>query len=609
MAFSPGALSEDSRGNHGLEVIGRIKPGLSMAQVQDDMNRVGQAMMKEHASYPYSKFDFGIILHPLLEETVGDVKPSLLVLMAAVGLVLLIACVNIANLLLARSTERQREMETRMALGASGTRLARQLLTESVILACAGGVVGLAVTPWLLRGLVAMAAKTLPRAVSTSVDWRALVVTAAITIAAGILFGLAPAWQAARKKQFDGLKSARTTEGKRSRRLRNTLVICETALSMLLIAGTGLLLRSFAQILHVDSGFKPDGVLTMRVSLPDAIYNKPEQRRAFYNELLDRVRRLPGVEATGAVSGLPLSGDGGSGTLTVDTQSVPMEDRAPEADQRVATPGYFKAMGISLLRGRAFEARDTDGAPPVAIVDESLAERYWPNQDPIGKRVHTGGPGSASPWATVIGVVRPVRNRTLEARSRVEVYWPENQTAYRSMTLAVKVSGNPMNLASTIQRQVLSLDPDLPVYHVLTMKEVMGDSLQRRKLALILLGCFASLALLLASIGIYGVMSYGVAQRQVEIGVRMALGADRGQVMRMMVRSGMSTIAIGLAVGVMLSLALTQLIKGLLFAVRPSDPVALGGAVLLLLAAALLAILIPARRAMKMNPMAALRYE
>jgi predicted permease len=609
LAFSPDDLSENSRGNHGFEVLGRMKPELTEAQVQSDMDRVGRTMIEQHGAYPYKKFNFGIILHPLLEETVGDVKPSLMVLMAAVGLVLLIACANIANLLLVRSTERQQEMETRMALGASGSRLVRQLLTESVVLAFAGGLVGVAITPWILRGLVAIAAKSLPRAVHTSIDGRALLLTAAISLTTGILFGLAPALHAGRKQQFEGLKGGRSTEGKRPKRLRSALVICETAFSLLLIAGAGLLLRSFAEILKVDPGFRPDGVLTMRVALPETIYSKPEQVRGFYAELLDRVQRLPGVKAAGAVSALPLSGQGSSGTTTIDSQSVPLEETTPEADQRIATPDYFKAMGISLVRGRFFDARDSDTAPPVVMVDESLAQTYWPNQDPIGKRLHSGGRGSKAPWATVVGVVRHVRNRTLETRSRVEVYWPENQRPFGAMALAIRVGGNPMSLVPTIQREVSAIDPDLPVYKVSSMTEVMGDSLERRRLALILLAVFAGLALLLASVGIYGVTSYGVAQRHREIGLRMALGADRGRVLRMLLRSGLATIAIGLGVGLVLALVLTRLMSGLLFSVRTWDPAALGGAAVLLLAAALLAIFVPARRATHVNPMVALRYE
>lgn len=610
LAFSPEDLSENSRGGHGLEVLGRIKPGLSLAQVQSDMNRVARTMIEQHQSYPYEKFGFGVILHPLLEETVGDVRPSLLVLMAAVGLVLLIACANIANLLLARSTERQQEMETRMALGASGARLARQMLTESVVLACTGGIVGLAVTPLILRGLTIIAAKSLPRAVHTSIDLRALALTAAVSVLTGILFGLAPAFQAARRTSFETVKSGRNTEGRRPRRMRTALLIAETAFSVLLVAAAGLLLRSFAEILRVDPGFRPEGVLTMRVALPDAVYSKPEQIRGFYSQLLDRIEKLPGVQAAGAISGLPLANEGGSGTTTIDSQFVPFENTTPEADQRVVTSDYFKAMGISLLRGRFFDARDQAAAPHVAIIDESLADTFFPNQDPIGKRLHRGGRGQKDPqWDTIIGVVRHVHNRTLEARSRVEVYWPHSQVPFSAMTIAVHTGSNPASLMSEIQREVASMDASLPVYRVRSMNEVMGESLQRRRLALILLGVFAGLALVLASIGIYGVTSYGVAQRRIEIGVRMALGADRSQVLRMMIGNGMGTIAIGLGLGIVLSLSLTRLMSGMLFAVRSSDPLALGGAAVLLLGAALLAIFIPARRATRQDPMAALRYQ
>jgi len=608
-AFTPDELSENSRGNHGMEVLGRIKPGLSIAQVQSDMDRAGKTMIEEHRSYPYEKYGFGVILHPLLEETVGDVKSSLWVLMAAVGLVLLIACANVANLLLVRASERQQEMGVRMALGASRWRIARQLLTESVLLALLGGLAGLAITPWALRGLIAIAATSLPRTVNTTIDGRALIVMLGVALGTGILFGLAPALQTGRARNWAAIKSVRSTEGGQSKQLRRALVMAETALSLILLAGAGLLMRSFQNILKVDPGFRPDGVLTMRIALSDAEYSKPEQVRGFYNELLSRIQKLPGVRSAGATSLIPLGGQNSSGTVTVDSQSVPMEDRDPEADQRNVTSGYFQAMGISLVRGRFFEDRDADTAPPVAIVDESLAQTFWPNQDPIGRRVHGGGPGSTAPWATVIGVVRHVRNRTLEMRSRVEVYWPENQHPSGAMALAILTDGNPMSLAPTIQREVAAIDPELPVYRVRSMSEVMGESVARRRLALILLSIFAGLALLLASVGIYGVTSYVVTQRQQEIGLRMALGAGRFAVLRLMIRQGMGTILAGLGIGLVLALLLTRLIGGMLFAVKPADPLALGGAALLLLAVAFFAVIIPARRASLMNPMEALRYE
>ena len=610
LAFAPDDLSENNRGSHGLEVLGRIKPGLSLTQVQQDMDRVARTMIEQHASYPYAKYDFGIILHPLLEETVGDVRTSLWVLMAAVGLVLLIACANVANLLLVRSSERQQEIGVRMALGASGWRLARQLLTESLVLALVGGLAGLALTPLALRGLVAIAAESLPRAVNTGIDGRALLVMLAVTVATGVLFGFAPALQAMSSRNWAVLKSARATGSSQSRRLRRALVMGETALSLLLLAGAGLLMRSFEQILRVDPGFHPDNVLTMRVALPDAQYSKPEQVRGFYGELLDRIQRLPGVQSAGAASLIPLAGQNSSGTIVVDSQSVPKEDTQPEADQRFVTPGYFRAMGISLVRGRFFDNRDSATAPLAAIVDESLAQVFWPHQDPIGKRIHLGTvPSPNSPWCTIVGVVRHVRNRTLEARSRIETYYPEDQVPVSAMTLTVLTSGNPMSYAPTIQREVTSIDPDLPVYRVRTMTEIMGESVARRRLALILLAVFACLALALAAVGIYGVTSYVVAQSQQEIGLRMALGAGRNQVLQLMMGRGLSTIVAGLGIGLLAAILLTRFIAGMLFAVRPADPVALGGAAMLLMAVALLAVLIPALRATRVDPMVALRYE
>ncbi len=609
-AFTQEELSENERGSHGLEVLGRIKPGLSLVQVQEDMKRVARTMIEQHGSYPYSQYDFGIILHPLLEETIGDVKTSLWVLMASVGLVLLIACTNVANLLLVRSSQRQPEMGVRMALGASGRRLARQLLTESVLLALVGGAAGLALTPLAVRALVAIAEKTLPRAVNTTIDARALFMMLAVAAATGIFFGLAPAVQALRNRNMPALKSVRATEGGQSKRLRRTLVMGETALSLILLAGAGLLMRSFEQVLKVEPGFRPDNVLTLRLALPDAQYRKPEQIGSFYSTLLSRIQQLPGIKFAGATSLIPLAGENGSGTIVIDSQSVPKEDTEPEADQRFVTPDFFKAMGISLVRGRYFDSRDSAMAPQVVIVDESLAQHYWPNQDPIGKRIHLGTiPSPDSPWCTVVGVVRHVRNRTLEARSRIESYFPEDQVPVRAMTLTILTPGNPMSYAPTIQREVTSIDPDLPIYRVRTMTEIMGESVARRRLALILLGLFAGVALLLASIGIYGVTSYVVAQSRQEIGLRMAVGASRGQVLSLMMDKGIRTIVSGLIIGLVAALFLTRLIAGMLFEVRPADPFALCGAAVLLLAVALLAIFIPAHRAASINPMEALRYE
>jgi putative ABC transport system permease protein len=610
LAFSPDDLSPNSRGGHGLEVLGRMRPGLSFAQVKEDMDRVGKTMIEQNPSYPYAKYGFGIILVPLLEETVGDVKASLWVLMGAVGLVLLIACANVANLLLVRAAGRQRETAVRVALGAGPGRLARQLLTESGALALLGGLAGLAFAPWVLHGLIALSADSLPRVVGTRIDGWALAFTLAVSLATGILFGLAPALQVRHAGAYEVLKTGRTTQGGPSNRLRRALVMGEAALSLILLAGAGLLLRSFVNILKVDPGFRPEGVLTLRVSLPDAKYSKPEQIRAFYRDLLGRIQALPGVQEAGAITLLPLGGLSGSGTTTIDTQSVRLDDTTPEADLRGVTPDYFKAMGISLVRGRYFEESDSETSQPVAIIDETLAQTYWPNEDPVGKRLHQGGRQSTrAPWMTVVGVVKHVRNRTLEARSRVEVYWPQAQRPSGSMAVVVRYFGNPLSLAPTIQKEVSAIDPDLPVYRVRTMSEVMGESVARRRLALILLAVFSGLALLLASVGIYGVTSYSVTQRQQEIGLRMALGAGRTQVLGMVIGQGMWTTLMGLAIGLVAALGLTRLMSSLLFDVRPADPIALAGSAMLLSTVALLANYIPARRASKVDPMVALRYE
>jgi len=610
LAFSPDALSPNNRGNHGLEVLARITPGISFAQARTDMDRVGKTIIEQNRSnYPYEKYGFAVIMNPLLEETVGDVKTSLWVLMAAVGLVLLIACANVANLLLVRASGRLKETAVRVAMGASPWRLARQLLTESGLLGLTGGIAGLILSHWVLRGLVTLSAESLPRAVSTGISGPALAFTLIVSLGTGILFGLAPVLHVRRETSYDVLKSGRSTPAGVSNRLRRVLVVAEIALSLVLLAGAGLLLRSFAQILKVDPGFRPEGVLTVRVSLPDAKYSQPQQVREFYRNLLGRVQSLPGVEAAGAINFLPLGGQNSSGTTTIDTQSVPLEDRTPEVDYRGATPGYFKAMGIPLLRGRFFDAGDSETASPVAIVDETLAQTYWPNQDPIGKRIHFGGVKSTMPWMTVVGVVKHVHNRTLEARSRTEFYWPQEQNPSGTMSVVVRTSGNPMSLAPTIEKDVSGLDPELPVFQVRSMAEVMGESMARRRLSLVLLGVFAGLALLLASIGIYGVTSYSVNQRQPEIGLRMALGARRIQVLQLVLRQGMLLTIAGLGIGLVAALVATRLMGSLLFAVRPADPLALGGAALMLMLVALLAILVPAGRATRVDPAVTLRYE
>jgi putative ABC transport system permease protein len=609
--FVPSDFAPNNRGNHGYEVLARLKPGVSLTQARQDMAALSKSIIEQNRQYPYQRFGFLLLLHPLLEETVSDVKTSLWVLMGAVGFVLLLVCANVAGLLLVRGTARQKEIAIRVALGAGTKRIIRQLLSESLILSLCGGLLGLLVTPILLQLIVSLSATALPRVVSTQIDLGALLFTFFVAVGTGILFGLAPALEASRGVHHETLKEGgrSASEGHTSQRLRRLFVVAEAALAVLLLAGSGLLLRSFVKLLAVDPGFRPEGVLTMQISVPAEKYAKPEQRRAFFQELVPRVQQLPGVEAAGAISELPLIGPGTSGTVTVDSRSVTPDNASPEADYRAVTPRYFQAMGTSLINGRYFEERDTDTAPPVAIIDETMASTFWPNEDPLGKRIKFGGVASKAPWMTIIGVVRHVRYRTVEARSRVQLYYAEAQNPGGSMGLAIRAAGSPMSLAPVVERLVLGIDPQQPVNHVLTMEEVMADSLARRRLTLTLLGVFAGGAMLLAALGIYGVTAYMVTQRQQEIGLRMALGATRGAVLRLVIRQGMSLLAAGLAAGLVLSLALMWVLSSLLFAVRPYDPASLAAAVAALALVALLACSIPAWRATRVDPLEALRYE
>lgn len=613
LVFSREDLSGDSRGNHGLQVVARIRQGLTMDQMRSDMAAVSQRIIEQHRDYPYKDYNFAVLTIPLLEQQIGDIKTALWVLMAAVGLVLLIACANVANLLLVRASAREREIAVRQALGVGRARLVQQLLTESTILGLLGGVAGLAVAYWTLRVLVALSATSFPRMAEVRMDVPVLLFTVVVSLATGILFGLAPAFQVSRTDSHAALKEGGRsgTSGASSHRLRSALVVGELALSLTLLAGAGLLIRSFLRLQEVDTGFRSDGVLTMRIALPSEKYSKVEQTRAFYREILDRIRRLPGVDSAGAVTGLPLSGTGWSGTITVDTQAVPEKDRTPEADQRPVMPTYFEAMGIPLIRGRYFDSRDTETSARVAIIDETMAKTYWPNQDPLGKRIHSGGRGGRSPWATVVGVVRHVRYRTLESPSRVEFYWPYAQTPFAlgTMSLAIHTTSDPRMLIEAVRREVLSLDPDQPVYRIRTMSDLVSESVARRRLSMSLLAIFAGVALLLAAVGIYGVMSYSVAQRAHEVGIRLALGASKPQIIRLILSNSLWLTLSGVVLGLIGSLAMTSLMKTLLFDVTSTDPLVFVAVASLLTATGIIATLIPAFRATSRDPLTALRQE
>jgi putative ABC transport system permease protein len=589
-----------------------MKPGLSLEQVRADMDVVSKRIIEQHPDYPYQRFNFRVVTIPLLEQQIGDIKTALWVLMSAVGLVLLIACANVANLLLVRASSREREIAVRQALGVSRWRLLSQLLTESAILGMMAGMIGLFLGYWALRLLTTLAATSFPRVVEAHMDLRVLAFTLLVSLTTGILFGLAPAFSSRHVTHVALKEGGRCgTAGAGSQRLRGTLVVAEVALSLTLLIGAGLLIRSFLRLQDVDTGFRPEGVLTMRISLPSEKYAKIEQNRTFFRELLAQIRQLPGVDAAGGATGLPLSGTGWSGTTTVDSQAVQPQDASPEADQRPVFPGYFEALAIPLVRGRYFEQRDNETAAPVAIIDETMANTYWPKEDPIGKRIKQGGRQSPLPWRTIVGVVRHVRYRTLESPSRVEFYWPYDQTSFPlgSMSLAIHTSSDPRSLAGVVQRQVQALDPDQPAYRIRTMGELMSESMARRRLSMFLLAIFAGVALALAAVGIYGIMSYSVAQRAHEVGIRMALGAGSMDVVRMVLGQSLGLTLAGILVGLLGSLALTNFLSSLLFNIKATDATTFLLVALILAVVALVASFVPAYRATTVDPVNALRQE
>jgi putative ABC transport system permease protein len=485
------------------------------------------------------------------------------------------------------------------------------MLTESIVLSLAGALIGIVLAHFGVRLLATMAAQTFPRLAETRLDMATLAFTTVIALATGILFGLVPALQSARGGTQESLKEGGhgSTAGGARLHLRRVLVTAEVALSLLLLVGAGLLIKSFMRLQEVDAGFESEGVLTMRVVLPAPRYPQPEQIRGFYRELQRRVAAIPGVTRVGAVNGLPLSGSGGSGTTTVDNPAIEASQASPEADQRFVTPGYFEAMGMKLISGRTFEERDNETATPVAVIDETMASTYWPNEDPIGKRIKRGGAQSMSPWMTIIGVVRHVRYRTLEEPSRVQVYIAHAQTPLTAMSLAVKTSVDPRSLAAAVQREIIALDPEQPVFAIRTMEELTADSVMRRRLVMMLLSLFAGIALALAAVGIYGVISYWVTQRSHEIGIRVAIGASRLDVLRMVLSQSMSVVLLGVLIGLVGAFVLTRVMATLLYNVTATDAATFALFSVALIFVGLLASYLPARRATRIDPVRMLRQE
>ncbi len=600
-------LARESRGNHSYQAVARLAPGVSLPQARAEMQTIARRLEQDH---PDSNTGTGALVFPLLEELVENVRPALLVLLAGVGLVLLIACANLTNLLLARAAGREKEIAIRAALGAGRTRLLRQLLTESLLLAVLGGLLGVLLALWGVDLLVRLAPGNIPRLEQVGINAPVLGFTLLLSLATGLFFGLAPALQSSRPDLHHSLKEGgRTSAAAGRRRLRSLLVVAEVALSLMLLIGAGLLLRSFVRLLDVNLGFQPANVLTARVSLPDAAYPEDEDVAAFQQEVLRRLESLPGVHSAGLVTPLPLSGAQIAVGITIEGKPEPPPGEGPYARFRSVGGDYFRTLGIPLLRGRAFTSADTQAAPRVAVINQTLARLNWPGEDPLGKRVAIGDPAEGAPWRTVVGLVPDVKYRSLEHEPEPEMYVPGAQSPMDWIYFVVRTEGDPVSLAPALRQQIASLDPNLPVFAVGTLEQLVTRSVGQRRFTMLLLGSFAALALLLAVVGIYGVMSYAVSRRTHEIGIRVALGAQRDDILKLVGGQGMALALLGVGLGLAGAFAVTRFLSSLLFGITPTDPLTFAGVAFVLAAVALLACYLPARRATRVDPMVALRYE
>jgi putative ABC transport system permease protein len=599
--------SQSDRGSHNYRVVGRLRPGVTPSQAQADMEAIARNLAQEYGADQ----NLGIKVAGLEENVTSEVRPALLVLLGAVGLVLLIACANVGNLLLSRAVARQREVALRLAIGAKRSRIVKQMLTESLLLALIGGGVGLLLGFQGLSFLIQLA-PNVPRLHESTVDGRVLIFCLLLSVGTGVLFGLVPAFQASRIELSETLKQS--GPGRRlgsGPRLRGMFAVAETALALMLLVGAGLLIRSFVRLSNVELGFNPQNVLTAMTMLPQSRYSVPMGQAAFFKEAIRRIEALPGVESVAAADSVPLlTNDAGS--VSVEGQPEPAPG-APwiQAERPKVTPGYFRAMGIPLLRGRTFTWADNETSLPVAMVSEAAAQLYWPNDDPIGKRISVdeGEESAGIVWRQVIGVVGDVRQDGLADKVRPAVYTPLSQLPVPFAALIVKSRIDSRSLADPMRRQVMLVDKDQPLFSIQTMQDVVADSVSNRAFQTVLLGLFAAVAMTLAIIGIYGVISHSNAQRTHEIGIRMALGAQRRDVMRLILVQGARLALVGIAIGLLAAFGLTRLMASLLYGISPSDPLTFAIVAIVLLGVALLACYIPARRAMRVDPMVALRYE
>ena len=612
--WTPVAFSDAERATRDtnyIHAIARLKPGVTLRQAQEQMSALARQQAER---YPDTNASIGVKLVTLTEQTVGNVRPILIVLIAAVAFVLLIACANVANLLLARAAARQQEMAIRSALGASRSRVVRLLLVESVVVALLGGALGLMLASWGIDLLVALKPANLPRVAEIGIDPRVFGFTAMLSLLTGVGFGLIPARHISRPDLNAGLResSRSATGGPGRQRLRGILVVSEVALSLVLLIGAGLMIRSFARLLSVDPGFEPNNVLTAFVALPSAKYPDAQRQTAFFDQLMQRTQSLPGVVAAAGASDLPLYG-GNSTAFDIEGRPPTAGGQRPLVDYRAITPEYFRAMGMRLVKGRAFSERDTADAPGVVVINETLAARFFANEDPIGRRLGLSGPPD---WREIVGVVRDVRNYGLDADVKPEAYVPflQNASGYLSsvaaaMNIVVRTANDPSAFAPALRTQIQAIDKDQPISDISTLEFELAQSIAQRRFNMLLLAVFAGLALVLAAVGIYGVIAYTVAQRSHEIGVRIALGASKADILKLVFSSAMLTMLAGVSVGLAAALGLTRLMSSLLYNVAPTDPLVFGGITSLLILVALIATYLPARRAMRVNPIVALRHD
>ena len=602
------------RNSHFLRVIARLRPGVTEKSANADLAAVAKYESDNFPDMFPPSSGFAFRARPYLDDIVGDMRLPLYVLLAAVGFVLLIACTNVANLLLAKAAPRQREIALRTALGARRYHLLRQLLTESILLAIIAGGIGVLLATWGTAALVALSPDSLPRAREIGFDWRVLAFTGAIALTTGIVFGLLPAIWGPRVDLTDALKEGGRGGTSGGGRLRKLLVVAEVALSVMLLVGAGLMLRSFSRLRSVNPGFRTDHALTLRVSLPvpnSQISTADEDRfMSFFDRALARLSELPGVTSAGAANMIPLDGNSTDRLIEVEGYVPRDESDMPDAQNRQATPGWFAAMGIPLVRGRLIERSDDKNAARVLVVNETFAQRFFPNGDAIGKRIRLGKLTSEFPWATIVGIVGDVRGFALDEPPEPTMYWPVAQIRTTpSLAIVVRTENDPAALASAVRGAISEIDPTQPIYDMQPLDQLVAKSLGQRRFTLTLMVLFGVIALVLSAIGIYGVMAFAVTQRTQEIGIRMALGASALDVLKMVVGSGMLLAAIGVAVGLIGAFALTRLMASLLFGVSPTDLVTFGLVTAGLLTVALLACYIPARRATKVDPLVALRYE